>query len=560
MTFYLKYRPRTLDELDSQSARESLKKIVASGKMPHAFLFSGPKGIGKTSAARILAKIVNCESRTPSLRGPGKLEPCNQCGQCISISKGTNIDVIELDAASHRGIDDVRSLREAVKLATARAKNKVYIIDEAHMLTLEASNALLKTLEEPPEHVMFILATTNPEKLIATIRSRCTHVVFKKAKLNEIVRSLERVAKDEKIKVETEGLELIAKHSDGSFRDAVKLLETLQLELKILELKEVEDYLFNKKAFDVEDFLSYLSRRDVKKALYAIENAVNSGASLRNVTEHIITRLRSALMNKMGLEGEEIKYFDKEETVRLIELLTKVYGDIPNSYLEQIPLELAVIKWCGSVKKSQSFNEIGIDSGGKLTNQGLEVEKDKSGIKLGGKKELEKLEEKEERSNTYTSDILDNLVTSVIKEESENSNTNGFTKESWLKILTQIRPKNTSTEALLRAAKPLSLDGGVLTLGVYYKFHKERLETNPHRDILEDVIEEVFGSRIRVVCTLTEPPLKSNKVDEVKPNVETSSKTVVAEQSDVILTESDSVLTESEDEDIIKVAKEIFGS
>src|SRR3989304_4686620 len=265
VTLYLKYRPQKISELDLTDVRELLNKIVSSGDIPHAFLFEGPRGSGKTSAARIMAKVLNCENLTKSH------EPCNKCEQCASITKGTNIDVIELDAASHRGIDDVRLIRDSVKLAPARAKKKVYIIDEAHMLTTEASNALLKTLEEPPEHVMFILATTNPEKLIATIRSRCTHVVFKKAKLNEIVRSLERVAKDEKIKVETEGLELIAKHSDGSFRDAVKLLETLQLELKILELKEVEDYLFNKKAFDVEDFLSYLSRRDVKKALYAIE-------------------------------------------------------------------------------------------------------------------------------------------------------------------------------------------------------------------------------------------------------------------------------------------------
>src|SRR3972149_9928838 len=147
MTLYLKYRPKNLDELDLVSVAESLKKIVKSGKIPHAFLFSGPKGTGKTSAARILAKIINCESKNP---------PCDKCEQCVSITKGSNLDVIEMDAASHRGIDDVRTLRDAVKLAPVSSKKKIYIIDEAHMLTTEASNALLKTLEEPPEHVMFI--------------------------------------------------------------------------------------------------------------------------------------------------------------------------------------------------------------------------------------------------------------------------------------------------------------------------------------------------------------------------------------------------------------------
>ncbi|MBU2036468.1 DNA polymerase III subunit gamma/tau, partial [Patescibacteria group bacterium] len=168
-TYYLKYRPQTIEQLDIKEIRESLSKILKSGKIPHAFLFSGPKGTGKTSAARILAKIVNCEK--PKVKGV----PCNKCDQCKSITNGNNIDVIELDAASNRGIDDIRALREAVKLSAAKAQKKVYIIDEAHMLTLEASNALLKTLEEPPSHVIFILATTNPEKLIGTIRSRTTN-------------------------------------------------------------------------------------------------------------------------------------------------------------------------------------------------------------------------------------------------------------------------------------------------------------------------------------------------------------------------------------------------
>src|SRR3972149_7073896 len=211
MTFYLKYRPKSLEELDSEPVRQSLSKIAASGRIPHALLFSGPKGIGKTSAARILAKILNCE------HPPKKGVSCNRCLSCTSIAQGSNIDVIELDAASHRGIEDVRSLRDAVGLSTAKAPNKVYIIDEAHMLTTEASNALLKTLEEPPGHVYFILATTNPEKLVDTIRSRTVSIPFKKASTQELVRSLEKVAKGEKLKVDKETLEVIAKASDGSF-------------------------------------------------------------------------------------------------------------------------------------------------------------------------------------------------------------------------------------------------------------------------------------------------------------------------------------------------------
>ena len=250
MTLYLKYRPKNLDELDLPEVSDSLKKIVSSKTIPHAFLFAGPKGTGKTSAARILAKIINCEK----LGKNGK--PCDKCEQCVSIAKGTNLDVIEMDAASHRGIDDVRTLRDAVKLAPTKAKKKIYIIDEAHMLTTEASNALLKTLEEPPEHVVFILATTNPEKLIDTVRSRTTFVSFRKATPEEVVKSLKRVVNGEKIKINDESLNKIASLSSGAFRDAIKILEQFTA--------EGQGYLDRYKSSELDNFIGSLIKKDEK--------------------------------------------------------------------------------------------------------------------------------------------------------------------------------------------------------------------------------------------------------------------------------------------------------
>src|SRR5215469_4743338 len=196
MVFYRKYRPQHISDLDSASVRQTLYAVLQKN-IPHAFLFTGPKGLGKTSTARIVAKVVNCEKRKK-----GETEPCNICSQCVSIASGTNVDVLEIDAASNRGIDEIRELKEKIRLAPVLAIQKVYIIDEVHMLTTEAFNALLKTLEEPPEHAMFILCTTEAHKVPETIVSRCFQIMFKPATDQEIARSLERVAKGENLKIE----------------------------------------------------------------------------------------------------------------------------------------------------------------------------------------------------------------------------------------------------------------------------------------------------------------------------------------------------------------------
>jgi DNA polymerase III, subunit gamma and tau len=195
MVFYRKYRPQKIDDLDSKEVRETLTSVLSQESPHHAFLFTGPKGLGKTSSARIVAKVINCT--TPAIKRKNGFEPCDQCESCVSIANGTNMDILEIDAASNRGIDEIRDLKEKIRLAPASSKMKVYIIDEVHMLTTEAFNALLKTLEEPPMHAMFILCTTEAQKVPATIISRCFHIAFKKATEDELVRSFQRIAKGE---------------------------------------------------------------------------------------------------------------------------------------------------------------------------------------------------------------------------------------------------------------------------------------------------------------------------------------------------------------------------
>lgn len=316
MTLYLKYRPQTIEEIDITSVRASLTNILKSGNIPHAFLFAGPKGTGKTSLARILAKAINCECKDCKVR------PCNKCEQCKSITNGNNIDIIEMDAASNRGIDDVRALRDIVKLAPANSKAKIYIIDEAHMLTTEASNALLKTLEEPPAHVYFILATTNPEKLIETIKSRTTLVSFTKATPEEILRSLKRVIRDEKIKITNDDLNKIVKISKGSFRDAVKNLEQYLSDKSFL-IKDIN--------IDLEVFVEALIKKDTKNILKDLKKANN----IENLTDQIVNILHQKLLNSESFE-----------LIPLIELILESNEMIKVSPIEELPLEIAIIKWC----------------------------------------------------------------------------------------------------------------------------------------------------------------------------------------------------------------------
>src|SRR3990172_7009591 len=260
MVFYRTYRPQKISELDSQSVRESLFALFAKGfDVPHAFLFSGPKGLGKTSAARIVAKVINCEKHEKLKKGKlteAEIEPDNKCWQCTSITAGTNFDILEIDGASNRGIDEIRDLKEKINLLPAKAFRKVYIIDEVHMLTTEAFNALLKTLEEPPSHAVFILCTTEPQKVPSTIASRCFRVNFTKATEEELVRSMQRIVKGEGIK-----------------------------KYKTLGIGE-----------NVSEMLNAFSQKDVKKGLLLSRQLALQGMDFKFFIEQLISRLHLMLL------------------------------------------------------------------------------------------------------------------------------------------------------------------------------------------------------------------------------------------------------------------------
>lgn len=362
MVFYRKYRPQKLSELDSEFVRNTLFSMLGSKEIPHALLFAGPKGLGKTSAARIVAKIINCEriarsslrvekrSTSHEPRATSQIEPCNTCAQCISITNGTNLDVLEIDAASNRGIDEIRDLREKIALAPGSAAKKIYIIDEVHMLTTEAFNALLKMLEEPPVHVMFILCTTEMYKVPATIASRCFHIAFSRANDSELFRSLKRIVRLENIVVDQEALAEIAKISDGSFRDASKLIEQVKATAGRKKItSEIVSKLTGRNKKTV-DFISLIAQKNAKEALQWLNTSVDQGLNIRFWMEDLLAHLHDRLLLYYGIESRPVpdvlKQLQESEVKELIVLFTRANQELKTTVLPQLPAELAIIEYC----------------------------------------------------------------------------------------------------------------------------------------------------------------------------------------------------------------------
>ncbi len=320
--YYLKYRPQYLAELDNTRAREVLTNILKAPDFPHAFLFVGQKGMGKTSAARILAKEVNKDAGDDVLGSP---------------------DVIEMDAASNRGIDEIRALIRESTFTPFYARYRVFIIDEAHMITNDAFNALLKTLEEPPPSTIFILATTNEEKLPKTIISRCYRVVFGKAERDDVVHMLHRIAMGEAIDVPDDVLVFVAEHCDNSFRDAAKLLEDLVVQ-QALTVDKAKDYLG---LSGNGDFLTILAGGKPQDVLRWIDQFVRSGGSIKTLIETILEDLRVMLLAHYHVAGSDASRpsLSVNRILTLMKLLQEAYGMVRTSPIESLPLEIAVVDY-----------------------------------------------------------------------------------------------------------------------------------------------------------------------------------------------------------------------
>lgn len=462
MSFYRIYRPQVIDEMDNAEVRAHLSSLLSKNRseLPHAFLFTGPRGTGKTTAARLVAKLFNCEKL-------GKSGPCGECSSCTSIATGNNIDVLEIDAASNRGIDEMRELRARISLAPAHGIYKVYIIDEVHMLTTEAFNALLKTLEEPPLHAIFVLATTDPQKIPDTIISRCMHLSFARATHDELVHVLERIAKTEKVSIDADAIVQIARVADGSFRDAAKLLEQISFIGGKITLPVVQQALTISDGSIRENFLVHLVEQDVKKALEDISLLVADGKDIKSFIVDVLGDVEKMLVKTAG--GEKVDFWTAESLTRAIAALSKSFMELKYTPIEQLPLELAVIDYCRGEGVEPKEPEKIVPT----------VPKPKETVVpqvVSAPKEL----------------VVEPLGLLTIEKLTEH----------WADVISYAKPYNHSVAGVLRSARPKAVGGGIVTIEAFYKFHQEKLSEMNNRQMLSDLFKKLFGEKVKVEIVL----------------------------------------------------------
>jgi len=484
--FHLKYRPHKVADLDLPEVSDKINSIITSENDFQSLLFAGPKGSGKTSAARIIAKAVNCLKIK-------KGEACGECENCLEIEKGNSLDIIEIDAASNRGIDDVRGLKENAYLSPIRLKKKIFIIDEVHMLTKEAFNALLKIIEEPPKNTLFILCTTDAQKIPETVLSRLIKVNFRKGKEEDLERSLAKVIKGEKIEISDEAKKEIIINSDGSFRNLQKTFNEIILQFgDKIGKKEVEKYFMAIRGeYSGGELEKDLKEVDIKIIIDKLEKMAEKGVDFGEMRLKWLEYFHQKML--LNLEDRKLG--------RWIEILIRSGEMEKIAIIEQLPLELAVIEMME--KKEEKIEE---------SLKPKEEKEEKIEESLKPKEEKEKIKE-------------------VRVEMAE-------VEEKWGEILGAVKPYNHSVEAFLRAARPKKIKDGKLLIEVFYKFHKEKLEEEKNRKIVEMGFLKVFGGSVRFDCVLAEADSKKTMP------------MVITHKSD------EKLVSESE---IYDVAKNIFG-
>ena len=471
---YRKWRPSCWEEVvGQQHIVQPLHNAVAAGREGHAYLFAGPRGTGKTTVARIFAKAVNCLEEDLAKR------PCDKCDHCKSVNAGAFLDLIEIDAASNTSVEDVRSLRDKINFSPNQGRYKVYIIDEVHMLSTAAFNALLKTLEEPPPHAIFVLATTEVHKIPATVLSRCQRHEFRRIPVVDIVDQIKSVAEGEGIKIEPDALQMIARQATGSLRDAISLLDQLSAFGEKITLEMAQTILGTATSQSVLDLIDAIQEKNPGAGMDHIHTTLDAGTDPRQFTRQIVDYLRSVLLVNMGSASQvdttpevrehmarHAKNFEKPELLRVIHVFNQAVTEARNSWQPSLSLELAFLE-------ALEASTISYQSPPTVTSFNPTPKKSAS-----------------QRPKNPT------------KKASSGSGVSGIPAKKWSEIFNLVKEASPNTTGLLNASNR-ELSDGTLTLYFHGELLKQKMEQENHLDVLKQAVEKVLEMPVEIRCEIT---------------------------------------------------------
>ncbi len=497
LSLYRKYRPSNWSDVVGQAhVIDTLRNAVAAERVAHAYLFAGPRGTGKTSVARLLAKAVNCENPDASKR------PDDSCENCVSVQNNSFLDLIEIDAASNTSVEDVRDLRDKINFSPNRGRYKVYIIDEVHMLSAAAFNALLKTLEEPPPHAIFILATTEMHKIPATVLSRCQRHEFRRLPIEEMVAQLEKICGQEGIKADKNALQLIARQATGSLRDAESLLDQLASAGGEVKLDWAQQVLGTSASLSVLDLMDAIATKNAEAGLDVIHRTLDAGTDPRQFTRQVVDALRGVLMLRMGAklglefgneEGQRMqaqaKAFSLPELLRVIRLFNEAAGGDKVAWLPNLPLEMAFVE-------SLADSDNGASSAPPVMQS-----------------------PKATTTSTPAAKTAPKAAAQSAPVASEQAPAAGVQvdNQSWTRIKEAVKARDPHVLALLNSVKTRELRGDTLLLGFASDILKERMQKPETLEMLTLVLDQVIGGKLQVECFLA-----SGKAGELPPGLDSS--------------------------------------